>query len=271
MNGNLEKETETQTVRAELEIKSDTASNYSRQQSTRTRTLESHIDIYSDDQNDHGDVEKSYIDLLARDPSQRKETQPPPPRPYTYPYRYESPEPTTDPETDRKGRVVSATSADPHDLSSTYSYAGLGAEFGRGMGRRREVSGKIAEEGRAVGGTNNGNGNGFQHPSYTIPIPARNQPSRNKSTYSPPGPGREVGGDRQAEEEEERETGMMLSPEATVMARMWDNANAVAELERQQERDKERERNATKNNTTPKKNKIAGGLGAAGWARFKGL
>ncbi|KIV98181.1 hypothetical protein PV10_01859 [Exophiala mesophila] len=34
-----------------------------------------------------------------------------------------------------------------HDLTS--SYAGLGAEFGQGMGRRREVSGKVAEEGRA--------------------------------------------------------------------------------------------------------------------------
>lgn len=34
-----------------------------------------------------------------------------------------------------------------HDLNS--SYAGLGAEFGQGMGRRREVSGKVAEEGRA--------------------------------------------------------------------------------------------------------------------------
>lgn len=46
-------------------------------------------------------------------------------------------------EGDRKGRVVSATG---HDLSG--AYAGLGAEFGRGMGRRREVSGKLAEEGR---------------------------------------------------------------------------------------------------------------------------
>jgi len=31
-------------------------------------------------------------------------------------------------------------------------YAGLGPEFGRGMGRRREVSGKVAEEGRGYGG-----------------------------------------------------------------------------------------------------------------------
>jgi hypothetical protein len=49
-------------------------------------------------------------------------------------------------ESDRKGRVVSNTG---HDLSS--GYAGLGAEFGRGMGRRRDVSGKIAEEGRGIG------------------------------------------------------------------------------------------------------------------------
>lgn len=33
-----------------------------------------------------------------------------------------------------------------YDLNS--GYAGLGAEFGKGMGRRREVSGKVAEEGR---------------------------------------------------------------------------------------------------------------------------
>jgi hypothetical protein len=34
-----------------------------------------------------------------------------------------------------------------HDLGS--SYAGLGSDFGQGMGRRRDVSGKMAEEGRA--------------------------------------------------------------------------------------------------------------------------
>lgn len=263
VNGNLEKEKETQTARAELEIKSDTASNYSRQQSTRTPTMDSHIDIYSDDQNDNGNQEKSYIDLLEQDTSQLKETQQPHPyqRPYTYPYK--SPVPATDAETDRKGRVISATSADHHDLSSTYSYAGLGAEFGVGMGRRREVSGKIAEEGRAVGGTNGGIRH--QHP-YTSPIPTRNEPFRN-DTSSAPGRG-------EGEGEGERETGMMLSPEAKAMARMWDHANAAAEQEREREqekeREKEREKNATKN-TTPKKNKIAGGLGAAGWARFKGL
>lgn len=35
-----------------------------------------------------------------------------------------------------------------YDLNS--GYAGLGSEFGRGMGRRRDVSGKVAEEGRAT-------------------------------------------------------------------------------------------------------------------------
>ncbi|KAL9622749.1 MAG: hypothetical protein Q9160_002867 [Pyrenula sp. 1 TL-2023] len=47
---------------------------------------------------------------------------------------------------DSKGRVVSNSG---YDLSS--GYAGLGPEFGRGMGRRREVSGKVAEEGRSPG------------------------------------------------------------------------------------------------------------------------
>ena len=36
-----------------------------------------------------------------------------------------------------------------HDLHA--GYAGLGSEFGRGMARRREVSGKVAEEGRSPG------------------------------------------------------------------------------------------------------------------------
>jgi hypothetical protein len=36
-----------------------------------------------------------------------------------------------------------------YDLHS--GYAGLGAEFGKGMARRREVSGKVVEEGRSMG------------------------------------------------------------------------------------------------------------------------
>lgn len=54
---------------------------------------------------------------------------------------------------DRKGRVVSNTSRNlVHDFDLAGGYAGLGAEFGRGMGRRnvrREVSGKVVEEGRS--------------------------------------------------------------------------------------------------------------------------
>lgn len=268
VNGNLEKEKETPISRAELETKSDTASNYSRQQSTRTRTMDSHIDIYSDDQFDNEDREKGHIDILAPDTSQRKVTQQPLPRPFTYPSRHQSPEPTADIETDRKGRVVSATSADPHDLSSTYSYAGLGAEFGRGMGRRREVSGKIAEEGRAIGTSDDGIG--YQQAYTNMPTPARNEPSRN-SIYSRPGTGQ---GTADGPAERETDTGMTLSPEARAMARMWDYANATAQLERERELEKEAEKEKEKNavqNTTPKKNRIAGGLGAAGWARFKGL
>ncbi|KKY23607.1 hypothetical protein UCRPC4_g02870 [Phaeomoniella chlamydospora] len=47
---------------------------------------------------------------------------------------------------DGKGRVISNSGFD-----FTGSYAGLGPDFGRGMGRRRDVSGKVVEEGRAVG------------------------------------------------------------------------------------------------------------------------
>ena len=48
----------------------------------------------------------------------------------------------------RGGRQVSSTTG--FDLRG--GYAGLGAEFGRGMGRRRDVSGKVAEEGRGRDG-----------------------------------------------------------------------------------------------------------------------
>jgi hypothetical protein len=41
-----------------------------------------------------------------------------------------------------------ASNSTGYDLNS--GYAGLGAEFGKGMGRRREVSGKVAEEGRGA-------------------------------------------------------------------------------------------------------------------------
>ena len=43
--------------------------------------------------------------------------------------------------------VRQASNSTGFDLNS--DYAGLGSEFGRGMGRRRDVSGKVAEEGRA--------------------------------------------------------------------------------------------------------------------------
>ncbi|ETI19605.1 hypothetical protein G647_09439 [Cladophialophora carrionii CBS 160.54] len=43
--------------------------------------------------------------------------------------------------------VRQASNSTGYDLNS--GYAGLGTEFGKGMGRRRDVSGKVAEEGRA--------------------------------------------------------------------------------------------------------------------------
>ena len=53
---------------------------------------------------------------------------------------------------DKKGRVISNSG---YDLNSTY--AGLDPEFGKGMAsRRRDVSGKIAEEGRGNGSNNTG-------------------------------------------------------------------------------------------------------------------
>ena len=43
--------------------------------------------------------------------------------------------------------VRQASNSTGYDLNS--GYAGLGTDFGKGMGRRRDVSGKVAEEGRA--------------------------------------------------------------------------------------------------------------------------
>lgn len=43
--------------------------------------------------------------------------------------------------------IRQASNSTGFDLNA--GYAGLGSEFGKGMGRRREVSGKVAEEGRA--------------------------------------------------------------------------------------------------------------------------
>ena len=51
------------------------------------------------------------------------------------------------------GRNVSASTG----IDLRGGYAGLGTDFGKGMGRRREVSGKVAEEGRYFG-NNNGAG-----------------------------------------------------------------------------------------------------------------
>lgn len=101
---------------------SDTASNYSRGTSERTKTMES---------------EYSNIESLGKDDDEGEEEE-------NEKLGYCDARGVYDEhESDRKGRVVSTTG---NDLSS--GYAGLGAEFGRGMGRRREVSGKVAEEGR---------------------------------------------------------------------------------------------------------------------------
>lgn len=100
----------------------DSASNYSNE---RTETMDSHIQIHAAD-NEEDDYRTIVNEgtRYAAEPEHEQED--------VY-------------EADRKGRVVSNTG---HDLSS--GYAGLGAEFGRGMGRRREVSGKVAEEGRTT-------------------------------------------------------------------------------------------------------------------------
>jgi hypothetical protein len=50
------------------------------------------------------------------------------------------------PQTEWNG-VRQTSNSTGYDLDA--GYAGLGVEFGRGMGRRRDVSGKVAEEGRA--------------------------------------------------------------------------------------------------------------------------
>ncbi len=126
-----------------IAMASDTASDHSKDNPERTETMDStvsgNVEILADDDDDEDEEGDMYGDggtrwgytggdygggyLLER--QNEKE----------YPH-----------ETDRKGRVVSNTG---HDLSG--GYAGLGTEFGRGMGRRREVSGKVVEEGRGGG------------------------------------------------------------------------------------------------------------------------
>ena len=121
------------------EIKSDTASNYSRGvDSERTATMDSGNEILAIDAGQSwtsGDagVDKSQVGSVSRYSDLDDEGQ-----------WERNGENENDLESDRTGRVVSNTG---HDLSA--GYAGLGAEFGRGMGRRREVSGKVVEEGRA--------------------------------------------------------------------------------------------------------------------------
>ena len=115
--------------------KSDTASIYSM---SRNGTMDSHIEIYSGDDSEDDREESSFHRQVVQrevrrvsDPKDNKK------------FEKESLIVRTSSSEDQKGRVVSSTA---HDLST--GYAGLSAEFGKGMGRRREVSGKVAEEGR---------------------------------------------------------------------------------------------------------------------------
>lgn len=129
---------------------SDTASNYSKEPSERSDTMDSTLgwenhtsEMYRGERNhDTGgarvgappleDVRKfSFLDEPEIDVEMKNG------------HGFVVREDENEYESDRQGRVVSITG---NDLSGTY--AGLGAEFGRGMGRRREVSGKVAEEGR---------------------------------------------------------------------------------------------------------------------------
>ncbi|KAF7509418.1 hypothetical protein GJ744_007981 [Endocarpon pusillum] len=133
-----------------VEIKSDTASNYSKENnSERTESMDSNIQIHGHDFDDEDIagrtpymvVEGQSVQVVGSnaDGGRRR-----------FSYDNDDDDQTeqggNDYESDRKGRVVSSTG---HDLSA--GYAGLGAEFGRGMGRRREVSGKVVEEGRGSG------------------------------------------------------------------------------------------------------------------------
>ena len=146
------------------EIKSDSASNYSKENgSERTESMDSNIQIHSHDFDDEDIVDGTPYTLVGDEKVQvvgnnaggggRR-------------FSYDNDDDDhleqggNDYENDQKGRVVSTTG---HDLSA--GYAGLGAEFGRGMGRRREVSGKVVEEGRGSGygyASAGGDGEGVQ-------------------------------------------------------------------------------------------------------------
>jgi len=97
---------------------SDAVSDYS-----RTRTMESeysHIEVFGVDDDDNKANDRTHQEQVRSITSEQW----------------------------NDGRQVSNSTG--YDLHA--GYAGLGAEFGRGMGRRREVSGKVAEEGRGYGG-----------------------------------------------------------------------------------------------------------------------
>lgn len=134
------------------EIKSDTASNYSKENgSERTESMDSNIQIHGHDFDGEDIVGKTpymvvgdvNVHVVGNSVGGGR-------RKFSYDNDDDGDDQTerggNEYENDRKGRVVSSTG---YDLSA--GYAGLGAEFGRGMGRRREVSGKVVEEGRGSG------------------------------------------------------------------------------------------------------------------------
>jgi hypothetical protein len=97
------------------EHKKDDVSSISESDYSRTRTMESDNSVNFQVHHDGEEDEGNYVTYSA-----------------TTPANWNGP------------RQVSNSTG--YDLNS--GYAGLGAEFGKGMGRRREVSGKVAEEGR---------------------------------------------------------------------------------------------------------------------------
>ena len=116
----------------------------------RTRTMQStnsasdysgNFEVYASDSDDEGTVSQLNVQHLRIQPKQDAYSSP---QRMSVTVQTASPVATSSLNWNGARNVSNSTG---HDLNS--GYAGLGSEFGRGMARRREVSGKVAEEGRS--------------------------------------------------------------------------------------------------------------------------
>ena len=145
---------DTDAVSAKKDNDNVSISSMSESDYSRTRTMETvssaNFQVYHSDENEddnHNQQQQQYhsepVSNIPHDDEEEEGNY--------ITYNNANPTTTTIPtSTFLSPRQVSASTG--YDKYNVGGYAGLGAEFGAGMGRRREVSGKVAEEGRGDGG-----------------------------------------------------------------------------------------------------------------------